>query len=304
MNLSKGTNSKPETFLGACRLDEVSLRQLTERDIPAAMDLKNAAGWNQTEADWRRFLTVYPDGCFAATYGELLVGTVVTAQYGAECAWISMMLVRPEFRRRGIGRRLMEQAIARAKTCSIIGLDATPYGRHLYAVLGFEECFQLQRMVSVSSCLHCPNKWSDGIGAAREMEHRALFELDRTVFGADRTALLNHLVAEFPEAVVLARRNGRITGACLSRRGSNFTQIGPVMAESLSEAQNLVLTAITHLAGQPAVMDVPCMHSEFSKWLESLGFVQQRPLWRMFYNGLRLVSDLPRLYAIAGPDLG
>ncbi|NDK11434.1 MAG: GNAT family N-acetyltransferase, partial [Armatimonadetes bacterium] len=39
------------------------LRQLVEADLPLAMDLKLLAGWNQTEADWRRFLWLCPEGC-------------------------------------------------------------------------------------------------------------------------------------------------------------------------------------------------------------------------------------------------
>ena len=35
---------------------EIKIRLLFESDIPAAMQLKEAAGWNQTEDDWRRLL--------------------------------------------------------------------------------------------------------------------------------------------------------------------------------------------------------------------------------------------------------
>ena len=44
----------------------IEIRLLGESDIPAAMQLKEAAGWNQTEEDWRRLLMLEPDGCFGA----------------------------------------------------------------------------------------------------------------------------------------------------------------------------------------------------------------------------------------------
>src|SRR5678815_3827392 len=41
------------------------VRLLSAADIPAGMRLKEAAGWNQTAADWERVLTLEADGCFA-----------------------------------------------------------------------------------------------------------------------------------------------------------------------------------------------------------------------------------------------
>ena len=34
----------------------IEIQPLREEDIPRAMELKNALGWNQTPEDWRRFL--------------------------------------------------------------------------------------------------------------------------------------------------------------------------------------------------------------------------------------------------------
>ena len=40
----------------------IRIRVLTHDDIPFAMKLKDQAGWNQTEADWRRFLDMEQGG--------------------------------------------------------------------------------------------------------------------------------------------------------------------------------------------------------------------------------------------------
>ena len=45
---------------------DVEIRLLGAGDLPAAMRLKEAAGWNQTEEDWLRLLRLEPRGCFAA----------------------------------------------------------------------------------------------------------------------------------------------------------------------------------------------------------------------------------------------
>ena len=91
----------------------VEIRLLRESDVAAAMDLKRLAGWNQTEADWRTLLQLEPDGCFAAVLDDQLIGTTTTTRYGSELAWIGMVLVRPDQRRRGIATKLLETALSR-----------------------------------------------------------------------------------------------------------------------------------------------------------------------------------------------
>src|SRR5262249_32451649 len=106
---------------------------MTEPDIALGMRLKQQAGWNQTEADWRRCLALEPDGCFVAELDSQSVGTVTTCTFG-DVAWVAMVLVEETVRGRGIGRALMERALAYLESTGVrcVRLDATPLGRPLY----------------------------------------------------------------------------------------------------------------------------------------------------------------------------
>ena len=64
----------------------IHLRLMTPRDVPLGMRLKQQAGWNQTEVDWRRCLELQPDGCFVAEVEGVPVGTVTTCIFGS-VAW-------------------------------------------------------------------------------------------------------------------------------------------------------------------------------------------------------------------------
>jgi len=79
------------------------LRIMTMADIPAGMRLKEIAGWNQTTADWKRFLEASPGGCFAAEEDGRVCGTATTISFENRFAWVGMVLVDPEYRSRGIG---------------------------------------------------------------------------------------------------------------------------------------------------------------------------------------------------------
>ena len=71
----------------------VRLRLMTQDDIPEAMRLKEIAGWNQTTADWQRFLSATPEGCFVAEHEGRVIGTVTTIVYeddshGSLSSWL------------------------------------------------------------------------------------------------------------------------------------------------------------------------------------------------------------------------
>ena len=57
------------------------IRQMGDADIPAAMRLKHAAGWNQTPGDWQRLLRLEPAGCFVAEGDGLVVGSTTVVRY-------------------------------------------------------------------------------------------------------------------------------------------------------------------------------------------------------------------------------
>ena len=46
----------------------ITIRRMTIDDLGLGIKLGGQAGWNQTEADWRRFIELEPEGCFV---GEL-----------------------------------------------------------------------------------------------------------------------------------------------------------------------------------------------------------------------------------------
>ena len=93
------------------------------------------AGWNQVAADWEIFRAL--GTVYAARAGGRVVATAATLPYG-EFAWISMVLVAGEQRRRGLGTRLLKRCIAAFDEPGRVPvLDATPAGRPLYRALGF-----------------------------------------------------------------------------------------------------------------------------------------------------------------------
>src|ERR1700675_2713560 len=118
-----------------------NIRILNPSDVPQALALSQAVGWNQTPADWSLVIEMSPAGCFALECDGQLVATTSTIRYGTELAWVGMVLTHPEFRGRGYARTLMHHALDHVSDVVTVKLDATEMGRPLYKTLGFvDEC--------------------------------------------------------------------------------------------------------------------------------------------------------------------
>lgn len=283
---------------------ELTIRQMGEADIDSAMELKIAESWNQTEGDWRFFLEHSRELCLVACLGDAVVGTVTALNYGNEVSWIGMMLVSRAYRKQGIGRRLLETVIGRLDGCRSIQLDATPAGLPVYQKLGFVEVFGLIRM-SVESLrpVYLPGPDRE-LFCIEESNIEEVARLDRQAMGADRIQLMRYLLANTPFQSWAIRRGNRLTAYVMGRRGTQYTYLGPVVADSIGDAQALVARVSVELAGESVAMDVPSDKAGWQQWLSELGFSNQRPLTRMSLGSNQSRSEGEKMYAICGPELG
>lgn len=271
----------------------ISYRRMVEADIPAGISLCRSAGWNQLENDWKVFISLSKYGNRVAVNDEgKVVGTVATITYDELFSWIGMVLVDPSMKRQGIGSQLLRESLQLLNNQETIKLDATPAGREVYLKLGFEDEYVLSRMMAQKVILAGKNtiRHNDNFSS--------ILETDKKVFGASRKDLLQTYHDAFPELCFVKSSSAY----CFGRRGYNFTQVGPVVADNAENAIELAIAALQNIDG-PVVLDV-IENSAFSKWLSSLGFVEQRKLVRM-YRGKNGHPGIPeKQFAILGPEFG
>lgn len=274
------------------------LRPLLETDLPFAHRLSRAAGWNQTAADWRRFLDLGEGGCFLAEHEGEPAGTATTICYRTDLAWIGMVLVDPGFQRRGIGTALLHGAIRylredRGITC--VRLDATPAGRPLYEGLGFRAEWGLRRWRREAGSVDRENFPAPAITLTGES-----LALDRSVFGADRSALLRSLATGSFGGIALPDRSFG-----LLREGERALYLGPVTAASatsgLALAGQLVASCPSH---REIFWDLPDENTAATELAASLGFQPVRELTRMWLGDNPLACDPTRIFGLAEPALG
>lgn len=283
------------------------LRLMARADIPAGMRLKDLAGWNQTVADWERFLAASPAGCFVAEIEGRVRGTATTIVYEGRFAWIGMVLVDPEYRGQGIGTRLLERTIEHLDGLGVptLKLDATPQGKPLYAKLGFVSEYEIERWMLKRQLGDPSGTFTLG---ERSMTQRpdldAMAKLDRVVFGADRSALLSSLDDQAPEFTVVIDAAGELAGYLLGRRGSRADHLGPWVAKDEDSARSLLVEFMRRSKRECIFIDCVKPSPFACELARDLGFEFTRPLTRM-YRGANRYPGTPELVgAIVGPEFG
>jgi GNAT superfamily N-acetyltransferase len=277
------------------------MRVMTMADIPAGMKLKEIAGWNQTPADWERFLRLSPEGCFAVEADGRVVGTATTIIYEDRFAWIGMVLVAPEFRGKGIGTRLLVKTIEYldARRVPTLKLDATPQGKPIYEKLGFVSEFEIERWM-----LRRDLGPREPEASEPRLDLSEILEFDRELFGADRNELLRSLDREAPEFTLEARSGKDLGGYAFGRRGSRADHLGPWIGRQESTAESLLAKFLRRSNREMIFVDCVMSNPFARAILERRGFESQRRLTRMF-RGPNLHPGKPELLcAILGPEFG
>jgi GNAT superfamily N-acetyltransferase len=275
------------------------LRVMTSGDIPVAMQLKDAAGWNQTSGDWERFLSATPYGCFVAEHRSGVIGTSATIIYSGRFAWIGMVIVDEQYRGQGMGTALLKQAIRFLDSQKVpaIKLDATPQGRPLYKKFGFRSEYDIERWMLKRTA-------KENVPENGQLSIEEILRTDRDIFGADRSGLLYSLAQEAPHLALVDSQKGEITGYSFGRLGSRADQMGPWVASCEDAAERLLDLFLSRSSRELVFIDCLRQNPWAIPLIEARGFELSRPLTRMFRGTNKYRGKPALLCASLGPEFG
>jgi GNAT superfamily N-acetyltransferase len=270
--------------------EPIEIVELDVDDAQAGILLSTEAGWNQNEADWRFFLS--QGAVFGMRDGARLIATAALLPYSAGNAWISMVLVTADFRRRGIATKLVDACLnAAARRDLTTWLDATPDGATVYGPLGFKPTLQLRR-------LRLTNPQGNGAFRPLSAGHLdALSARDAGAMGFDRSTLLSEFSARPGSRIVSGDR-----AMALVRDGRIARHIGPLLADRADQALALV-DAIVRSETGPWLIDAVHSQEEFLSGLVASGWNIERPFQRMRFGPAAIAPAQPP-FAVAGPEFG
>lgn len=281
------------------------LVQLTPQALAMLGELVEQSHWNQTFDDWRVFFESGAIHVVRDDVGRILASGAVlpmgesrpgylASVTGRGVAWISMILVTPACRGRGLGRLVFQACVRHIQAQGRIAmLDATPAGEALYTKFGFEVLWRLTRWRREAMPATAPE-----LPPSRP-DLDSLAELDQEALGFSRPALLRALLAR-PDS----RYVRHALGFAIVRSGRVAHHIGPLVATNEAAAIGVMQDAAARYAS-PLLIDVPDERPQLREALLEAGFTPQRGFARMALavGGQRVPQGQTHfIHAVAGPE--
>jgi len=275
----------------------ISLTTFRPEHLDGALRLSRQANWPHRLEDWQLALGLSSGLVALGADSATVLGTILITPYKQDLATINMVIVDETARGRGLGRQLMEAAIALAGSRTL-RLVATSEGLPLYQKLGFCPTGTIVQHQGPLLQVMPPGN----VRPAEPLDMLEIIELDRRAFGGNREDLLLTL-AKAGSLAVLANGLG-VTGFAALRCFGRGEVIGPVVAANVDDAQSLLAYFMAGREGRFVRVDTAEAY-RLGPWLIGKGLVRvdegiamQRPAAE------RSAGTSPTTFALASQAFG
>lgn len=287
----------------------IDIRLLTEYDIDFVIQLIKNEKWGYLACDIKRYVRWEPNGCFIAEVNRKQAGHIFSVNYG-RLGWIGLLIVKKEYRRRGIGIRLMKKAINYLLSSGVetIKLEAVPDEADFYRKLGFVDEYDSLRLVKIFEKVEAFQPSNECVECTGEEDLTKLVRFDTRYFGVNRRKVLENLYQDYPRYCFISKKKHKIIGYIMARKTTRGFWLGPYICnpQHLNAAKQLIISCVNALnkKNQELKVGTPSVNYAATHLLQSLGFKIVSKSIRMFKGKNNSSRNILGIYGIGGPDKG
>lgn len=277
--------------------EEVILVPFARSHLEGALKLSQEMSWPYRLEDWDVALQLGQG--FVLQRAGTVIGTAAWWPYGETHASAGMIIVAKTAQGRGYGARLMDALLTSARPRSI-ALNSTAEGQALYQRRGFIPIGVIHQHQGIPRGRHEPPP-PRLVRPMAASDVEAIMRLDRDATGLERRRMLQKLLHSGDGYVL--RRDGMAGGYAISRLFGRGHVIGPVVAETATDAQALIEAALARLGRAFVRIDTPAS-SQLGDWLEGIGLEQVGDATTMILGRPAPSSGPARVFAIPNQSFG
>ncbi|MEM4265047.1 MAG: GNAT family N-acetyltransferase [Thermoplasmata archaeon] len=287
---------------------DVLVRQMTTDDAPRILELINIEGWSYHLSEIERMLKLSPGSSIVACTAGGIIGGITAFTMDDRCV-LGHVVIESKWRKKGIGSILINALISNEEKKGIDIFDvfsvkeAVPfYKRH-----GFRSVETLDTYARVLTASDREPVSDNKVRRLTDADISQLAELDESVSGFCRKALLECLMRDFPENSLGLFDRGELKGFLLARTNEIMSDIGPWIMSSPDEidAEILFKAVLGKLPiGRKAILGVPETNSTAKKILERHGFAIEFHNYRLVRSKSAVSPFSPGIFSISGFELG
>ena len=287
-------------------MEYLSIRLLRERDTDFAYEMTVREQWNVSKSDIKCMFSYEPNGCFIAEVKGLPAAHVFTVNYG-NVGWVGLLIVKAEYRKKGIATLLTKKAIDYLVHCGVetVKLEAVPEIADLYRKLGFLDEYDSLRFMGKSRAT--VSIQSDSATSFEKERISEIAEFDAAYFGADRTRVLMSLYQENPDLCFASYDGSKIVGYIMCRKAEKGYNVGPFVCnpEESQTARGLLAKCMQKLGSKKNMyLGVPAVNKGAVEILQEFGFEQYSKSIRMHFGKNLGNERMSGIFAIGGAMKG
>jgi GNAT superfamily N-acetyltransferase len=278
--------------------EDLKIRKMSREEAEFAVEMAAAEGWNPGIHDGKLFYETDPEGFFIAEIEGRPVGCASAVAYDDSFGFFGLYVVKPEFRRRGIGMKLTEKCIGYLGERNI-GLDGVVKNEKKYQkVMRFKSSYSNLRFECRGG-----GKVPDGLVEISAVPFDNLLEYDRRMFPAPRSGFLKKWIKQ-PDSYAFAKFEAeKLRGYGIIRKCFKGYKIGPLFADDQSTAEKIFKALKASVPGETVYLDVPELNKKAMEIAEKYRMTIMFKTIRM-YSLEKPDIKLDGIYGITSLELG
>ena len=235
-------------------------RTMVPDDVPQLLMLAECEGWISDPWEFEMLLSSFPEGCLCCDNQDHQPVGFITAMHHNRSGWIGNLIIKEEFRRRRIGKRLFKNALNALYGigAETFWLTASQAGQPLYQKQGFNVIDSITRWRRKGLGTDNISRTS---GTPKPDQR-----LDELTWGDSRELLLKK---------VTGRGRGIANGASFAiiQPCRSAWQIGPFSAEAPGQAEVILAKCLTQISSNDDLfLDAPRGNAPFTELLKKYAF--------------------------------
>ena len=281
-------------------IDNVVIRKCSKAEVQKFVRFASQEGWNVGLNDADFLFRFDPDAYMIALDGDKIVGTVAAIRYDNDFGFIAYHNVRRDMRGRGIGRRLLNEALDRlgART---IGINCSAEQASLYEEFGFVAAHSVLQFEGINgiTTLSFPDMVSPFM-----VPFDKLLDFNRKIFSYERKEFLNKWLSQ-PQSLSIAKYvNDEYRGYGMYRPCQKGYRIGPLICNKKETAEELLKCLLGHIpTGTKYYLDIPDKNEDALCLAEKMMMKKCGEFVRMYLPAVP-VSSFENIFGFTVAEIG
>lgn len=284
-------------------LENIEVKKLAYQDLETLMSWASQEGWNPGKDDAKVFWNTDPDGFYGCFFENNLIAGGAIISYNDEYGFMGLFIVHSDYRNDGIGRELWhfrrDMILSRLQPNATIGMDGVLAMQPFYSKGGFNIAYRDERYEFLSTSF----SFSKDISTIESNDFEAIVAYDVTFFGCARAKFLEGWL-NMPESKTFKyKKDNEILGYAVIRKAETGYKIGPLFANNLEIADELLKSCFSAFPNDSVFLDIPTINNDAVELVKKYGGKYVFECARMYY-GKDPNTPINNIYGITTFELG